>query len=677
MSQDSIPKLIQDDPWLEPYQEAVQERINYFYYKLNRISDDYSSLDHFSRIHEYLGIHYDDKDQGWYYREWAPEAYKLYLIGDFNNWVRNSHPLYRVGEGIWEIFLPDTEYSDLFVPGSLIKVHVVGENGALDRMPVYITRTHQDPETHDYKGVVPPKTPQYQMSEAKPDWAAIKKSPFIYEAHVGLAQEAEKVGTYREFADHIIPYIERQGYNVIQLMAIQEHPYYGSFGYHVSNYFAPSSRFGPPEDLKYLIDTAHQKGIAVIMDVVHSHAVKNRNEGINDFDGSGHQYFHEGSRGYHEQWDSKLFNYGKDKVLQFLLSNIHYWLTEFDFDGFRFDGVTSMMYLHHGNYVSFDHYDRYFVDQIDHDAIMYLQLANTLAGRIKPHAFIVAEDNSGMPGLCRPVDDGGIGFQYRLAMGVPDFWIKYLKEKSDEDWNMDEVYHELTNRRNGEKTVSYCESHDQAIVGDKTIAFWLMDKEMYYHMQIGDPNLVIDRGLALHKMIRLLTLALGGEAYLNFIGNEFGHPEWIDFPREGNNWSYKYARRQWSLAFDPNLKYKYLLHFDHAMIQLAKNCQLLQHEEILKLNVDEDNNVVIFQRAGLIFVFNFHPDHAIPGYGFHVPEPGRYEIIFNSDAAEAGGFDRVDTKIKYDTMGEKSEQQWPELNIYLPNRTALVLQKTD
>jgi 1,4-alpha-glucan branching enzyme len=415
----------------------------------------------------------------------------------------------------------------------------------------------QDPITHDFSGQLWfPENP-FHWTDDHFNASRQSRQPIIYESHVGMAQEAEKVGSYVEFADKILPRIQDGGYNAIQMMAIMEHPYYGSFGYHVSNFFCPSSRFGTPEELKYLINKAHEMGIAVIMDIVHSHAVKNLSEGLNEFDGTDSQYFHPGPRGYHEGWDSKIFDYGKWEVKKFLLSNTLYWLEEFHFDGYRFDGVTSMLYFHHGS-TSFDHYDKYFREGVDWDAVTYLQLANEVVHRYKPEAVSIAEDVSGIPGLCRRPDEGGIGFDFRLAMGIPDYWIKILKEKSDEDWNVYEMWEVLNNRRYKEKTIAYAESHDQALVGDKTIAFWLMDKEMYYHMQVTDQNIVIDRGIALHKLLRLFTISLGGEGYLNFMGNEFGHPEWVDFPRLGNNWSHQYARRQWSLADNKDLKYKYL-----------------------------------------------------------------------------------------------------------------------
>jgi 1,4-alpha-glucan branching enzyme len=658
--------IIQEDPWLDPYVHEVRERYERYKRVRKEIEDAEGSLRNFAKGHYYYGINFDIEKDGWTYREWAPNAHQLYHTGDFNQWNRTTHRLERNKNGDWEIFLPYEEYRNAFVHGSKVKVHVHAGNGSIDRIPAYIRRVIQDPHTYDFSGQLWFPEP-FEWTDNNFDPTENNQQPIIYECHVGMAQEYEGVGTYREFADNILPRIKEGGYNAIQLMAIMEHPYYGSFGYHVSNFFAPSSRFGTPEDLKYLVNKAHSMGITAIMDIVHSHAVKNIAEGLNEFDGTDSQYFHRGERGYHEGWDSKLFDYGRWEVKKFLLSNVRYWMEEFHFDGYRFDGVTSMLYFHHGH-TSFDHYDKYFFD-VDWDAVTYLQLANGLIHEFKKNAISIAEDVSGMPGLCRGPEEGGFGFDYRLAMGIPDYWIKILKEKSDEDWDIYEMWDVLSNRRYKEKTIGYAESHDQALVGDKTIAFWLMDKEMYFHMHVHDLNLVIDRGIALHKMLRLFTISLGGEGYLNFIGNEFGHPEWVDFPREGNNWSYHYARRLWSLLDDKKLKYQYLANWDKAMINTIKENKILASAGAKQINMDPANKVIVFERNNLIFIFNFSIGNSIFGYKFNAPEKGTYRIILNSDKNEFGGFDRVDDSIDYPT----DENQ--NVSVYLTNRTILVMKK--
>ncbi|SIN68875.1 alpha amylase C-terminal domain-containing protein [Algoriphagus halophilus] len=662
--------LVIDEPWLEKYSDKISLRWSKYQSAIQEIENFCGDILEYGSNHHFYGIHFESWRNGWVYREWAPAAEALYFFGDFNNWDRQSHPMKKNPRGDWEIFLPFDQYKDTFVHGSKVKVHVIGANGALDRIPVYITRVIQNEETHDFAGQVWFDSP-FPWTDQDFSLAESRKQPLIYECHVGMAQEKLGVGTYLEFEQNILPRIKSAGYNTIQLMAVMEHPYYGSFGYHVSNFFAPTSRFGSPEELKSLINTAHKMGIAVVMDIVHSHAVKNVNEGINEFDGSDHQYFHAGPKGYHEGWDSKVFNYSKREVQQFLLSNIRYWIEEFHMDGFRFDGVTSIMYVHHGLFMDFDNIDLYFDSNVDDDAILYLQLANTLIHKLKPQSISIAEDVSGMPGLSRKIEDGGIGFDFRMAMGVPDYWIKTLKHKQDEEWDMFELWHQLSNRPIKEKSIAYAESHDQALVGDKSLAFWLMDKEMYFSMSLLQQNLVVDRGIALHKLIRMITLSLGGEGYLTFIGNEFGHPEWVDFPREGNNWSYQYARRQWSLADDPLLRYGQLAAWDKSMIQLAKDFQVLASQHARQLHLDPDKKILAYERAGLIFVFSFHPTESFSGFAIQVPWTGSYQLILDSDEKEFGGFERLDTSTTFLT----NENQC--LLLYIPNRTMMVLKQKD
>jgi len=664
--------LIRLDPWLEPYADRLRHRYQHYLNMRRRIEEAAGSLERFSRRHFYLGFNRGQRDgqPGIWYREWAPGAKALFLIGDFNDWNRTSRPLERDENGIWSLFLPDAQYADRFVHGTRVKVHVHSAIGPRDRLPAYIRRAVYEPRTHDFCGQYWDPPEPYRWQHPIPP---LRGSPRIYEAHVGMALEQERIGTYREFTEQILPRIVKAGYNTIQLMAIMEHPYYASFGYQVSNFFAASSRFGAPEDLKALIDTAHGYGLRVLLDLVHSHAVQNINEGLNYFDGTDHQYFHAGSRGHHPAWDSMVFDYGKLEVLAFLLSNVRFWLEEYRFDGFRFDGVTSMMYLDHGLGHPFNCYDDYFPPYVDEDAIAYLQLANELIHTLRPDAITIAEDVSGMVGLARPVAEGGLGFDYRLAMGVPDYWIRLLRDTRDEDWSMAGLYHTLTNRRRGEKHVAYAECHDQALVGDKTVAFRLMDAEMYYHMTKGTPNLIIERGIALHKMIRLLTFALGGEAYLNFMGNEFGHPEWIDFPREGNNWSFKYARRQWSLVDDPLLRYRDLGEFDRVMLRLDVDYGLLAQPEWAPLQLDEGKKLLVFWRGPLVFAFNFHPDRSVTDHRVGVPQACDYKLILNSDDLWFGGHAEVLSDQIYIWQSVPWDGQSQSIQIYLPARTALVL----
>ncbi len=665
---DPIKKLLATDPLLQLYETTLHRRAEKTRERELQLTRGEISLREFAAGQHYFGLHL--KDREWVLREWAPNATALYLIGNFSNWQEdNRFALKRLNSrGEWEIRLP----SETLKHGDLYRFRIHWPGGGGDRLPVYARRVVQDSQTLIFNAQVwQPENPyQWQNHKFQPPADGL----LIYEAHIGMAQEEEKIGTYREFTDHILPQIAASGYNTIQLMAIQEHPYYASFGYHVANFFAPSSRFGTPDELKELINQAHLLGLAVIMDLVHSHAVSNEVEGLSRFDGTEYQYFHQGSRGQHVAWDSRCFDYGKPEVLHLLLSNCRFWLEEYHFDGFRFDGITSMLYDHHGLGKAFTSYDDYFDQHVDEDALAYLTLANKLIHEIHPEAIVIAEDISGMPGLALPIEEGGIGFDYRFAMGIPDFWIKLTKEVRDEEWPIAHLWHELNNRRVHEKSISYAESHDQALVGDQTLIFRLMGQEIYDHMQTSDQSLVVDRGMALHKLIRLITLATAGNGYLNFMGNEFGHPEWIDFPRPGNNWSYHYARRQWRLRDDPQLKYHFLAAFDHDMVALAEKYAFLKGQKPILLHEHNDDKVLIFQRSGLLFAFNFHPNNSYNHYRFTVSTEGKYQLILDSDAAQYGGHGRLEPGQDHLSSADP-ETGRPQLSLYLPSRSVQVLQE--
>lgn len=661
-------KILEIDPWIKDYEQDLRMRMDRYITTRKALLGPHADFNSFANGHLYYGFH--RSEEGWHYREWAPDAEALHLIGDFNSWNGESHPLHRNQDGSWELFLPGR---DALAHLSRVKVRIRYRGQTRDRIPLYIRKTVQDPANHDFSGQIwMPDTP-FQWTDTGFRNAA-DRPLCIYEAHVGMAQEKEAIGTYREFADIILPRIKASGYNTVQLMAIMEHPYYASFGYHVSNFFAPASWFGSPDDLKYLIDTAHGLGLGVLMDIVHSHAVKNIAEGINEFDGTVHQFFHEGARGNHSAWDSKLFNYGKHEVMHFLLSSIKFWLTEYHFDGFRFDGVTSMCYHDHGLGSSFTDYSKYFSLNTDVEALTYLQFANTLTKELRPDAISIAEDMSGMPGMCLPIAWGGIGFDFRLAMGMPDFWIRLL-EIPDERWDMHQLWHELTTHRPEEKRIGYVESHDQALVGDKTLIFRLADRHMYTDMSKERVNLIVSRAMDLHKLIRFVTLTLGCDGYLNFMGNEFGHPEWIDFPREGNHWSFKHCRRQWSLADNPALRYEYLYRFDQEMLRFAADTGLMETRPQV-LWIDEEQKILAFRKKEFIFLFNFHPTNSYTGFQLPTHEHGNYQVVFDSDSGQAGGQQRILHDIVYTAASLPQRPEITGIRIYSPSRTVLVLKKT-
>ena len=660
---------LEDDPFLDPYRGVLRRRGRLVQDTERRLTDRRMSLADFASGHAFFGLHRTDR--GWTFREWAPAAEAIFLVGPFSEWADDPrYALDRVDEnGTWMIELPEAALSH----GDLYRMSVHWPGGRGDRIPAYVRRVVQDDETKIFSAQVwSPELP-FTWEWARPQRPVF---PLIYESHVGMAQERYGVGTYVEFRDNLLPRIVDAGYNTLQLMAVLEHPYYGSFGYHVSSYFAASSRFGTPEEFKSLIDTAHGAGLMVIIDLVHSHAVKNEVEGLSRFDGSSTQYFHAGDRGSHVAWDSRCFDYGKPQVLHFLLSNVRFWMDEYRIDGFRFDGITSMIYRHHGLGPAFTSYDAYFNDSVDEDALAYLTLANRLVHTLNPEAVTIAEDVSGMPGLAAPEADGGCGFDYRLAMGVPDCWFKLINDVPDEDWEMAYLWAELTNRRADEQTIGYVECHDQALVGGQTLIFELAGADMYDAMHRDAENLAVERGMALHKMARLVTLATAGHGYLNFMGNEFGHPEWVDFPREGNDWSYHYARRQLSLRDDPSLKYHFLADFDRAVMGLPGLLDALASKRPMLLLIEGEHKIMAFARGEFFLFFNFHPSRSVADFPVETL-PGEYVHVLDTDEARFGGQGRIAGGGRYCTIPVTESGTLRHcLHLYLPCRTAFVLRKT-
>ena len=669
-----MPHLL-DDAYLKPFESAIRGRSRRAYDRADELTDRKRSLGDWANAHNYYGLHRDAN--GWVFREWAPHATSMWMVGDFNGWsISPAFEVFRIpGTDVWERHIAD----GLIHHGDKYHLEMRWDGGRGERIPAYARYVTQDERTKLFSACVWEPEVGYRWKNRNRyrrrdrGW-----TPMIYEAHVGMGTEAEKVGSYAEFRDLVLPRIKQAGYNTVQLMAVMEHPYYGSFGYHVSSFFAASSRFGTPDELKSLIDAAHGLGLLVIMDIVHSHAVQNERDGLGRFDGTDYQFFHSGAKGWHSAWGSRCFDYGKTNVLHFLLSNCKFWLEEYDFDGYRFDGVTSMLFWDHGLGDAFTCYDQYFNGSVDDDAWVYLQLANRVIHEVKPAAITIAEDVSGMPGVAAPIEDCGMGFDYRMAMGEPDFWFKLAEKVGDDHWPMGGIYWELTNRRPEEKVVSYVESHDQALVGGKTFIFQLVDKEMYWGMRNDQPNLAVERGIALHKMARLATCALNGGAYLNFMGNEFGHPEWIDFPREGNGWSYHHARRQWSLRDDPELRFKGLADFDMAMLNALGRGRTALGGGVppVKLVDNDSDKVLAFVRGDLLFVFNFNPTRSFTDYGVLVPPASVWRHLFDTDEQRFCGQGRIRAKCVYEPALVKYRGELvQQIKLYLPARTAIVLKR--
>lgn len=649
----NTPELFGSDPCLAPYKKVLQQR----WKNAETLLKSLGGFDKISQAHKFYGLH--RKGRQWVFREWAPGATKITLTGDFCNWqILREYEATPIGDGNWELRLPGKTLRN----GEHYAMEVQWPGGKGLRLPAYVRQVEQNLETNIFSAIVQDPQSGYEFRYCAPP---PPEAPLIYEAHIGIATEELKVGSFREFTAERLPAIAGAGYNTIQLMAIQAHPYYGSFGYHVANFFAIADRFGTPDEFKQLVDEAHRLGLRVIIDWVHSHAVRNEAEGLSRIDGTRYAYFHDGPRGEHQAWDSLCFNYSKPEVLRFLLSNCRYFLEEYHIDGFRFDGVTSMLYYHHGLNHQFSGYEEYFGSSVDEDAVTYLTIANKLIHHLRPDAVTVAEDVSGMPGLAAPAELGGIGFDYRMAMGVTDIWFKML-DIPDEQWNIFWLYGELINRRKDEKSISYVECHDQAIVGGKSAMFTMADVAMYDAMHINSDNCAVDRAMALHKIMRLLTAAAAGNGYLNFIGNEFGHPEWIDFPRKENNWSYIHARRQWSLSTKEDLRYRFLLAFDREITALAGSLGFYSARP-QTVWIDDQRKILVFERNDYWFITNFHPVDSYFGYDTFM-QSGNYITILDSDDPKFGGFGLRTPDQRYTAVNDR-------LKLYLPSRTILVLKR--
>ena len=624
------------DDGLLAHEEHLRFRAAALARTLTSIESVEGSLEAFARSYRTHGLKYDASARTLHAREWIPGAAAAWLVGEFNDW-REDVPLTRDEYGVW------TGAAAGVAPGSRVRVRVRHPGGwTQDAVSAWAQRAvPADPGAMGcrYDGQVWAPGAAFEWRHAAPPAPA---ALHIYEAHVGMSSEAPAVASYAHFTAHVLPRIAAGGYNAVQLMAVAEHSYYGSFGYQVTSPFAVASRSGTPDDFKALVDAAHGLGLRVLLDVVHSHTSSSPTDGLAALDlpsPAGGSYL----AGDHPAWGSRLYDYANWETLRLLLSNVAFWLDEFRVDGFRFDGVTSMLYRHHGLGVGFSgDYAQYFSPASNVDAGVYLGLANLLIKRLRPDAASIAEDVSGLPGLCRAVADGGLGFDARLGMGLPDVWGRALG--GPDPWPPAALVAGLCNRRRDEATVAYVESHDQCLVGDTTLAWRLMGAEMYAGMGTASPpSPTITRGVALHKLARAMTLALGGDAWLNFMGNEFGHPEWVDFPRDGNGWSHDKARRLWSLADAPDTRYAQLGAWDRALMALDERHGMLASDHLLVshegggVGASPGAAAAVAERGPVVWVFNLSPCETLTEFKIGVPDGGEWAVAADSDAAEYGG----------------------------------------
>ena len=575
---------------------------------------------HHHRLYEKMGSHVLEVDgqHGVYFAVWAPSARRVSVIGSFNGWNKDSHILAARWDssGIWEGFIPDVKSGDTY------KYVVVAQDGSpLEK---------GDPFARLWE--VPPKTAsvvwdgQHEWSDKtwmdnRAEHNSLDTPMSVYELHLGSwkkkAGGAESL-SYRELADELTAYVTEMGFTHVEMMPVMEHPYFPSWGYQITGYFAPTSRFGVPEDFAYLVDRLHQAGIGVILDWVPSHFPED-NHGLAQFDGT-HLYDHADPRlGYHPDWKSRIFNYGRNEVRSFLVSNAVYWMDRFHADGLRVDAVASMLYLDYsredGEWIP-----NMYGGRENLEAISLLKEVNEAIYRDFPSAMTVAEESTAWPGVSRPVYAGGLGFGQKWMMGWMHDTLRYF--------GYDPVYRQY---------------HHNEITFSLVYAF-----TENFQLPLSHDEVVHGKGSLLQRMpgdewqrfanLRLLF----GYMYthpgtkLLFMGGEFGQPSEWSLER-GLDWSmlqYNYHRGVSEWIKTVNGLYKDLpalheLQFDPKGFEWIDMGDA-QGSTISYLRRGKD------QRSVVIVICNFTPVVREP-YRVGLPSPGTWRVAANSDESSYSG----------------------------------------
>ena len=593
-------------------------------------------------------------------REYAPNAHFVSVIGDFNHWDRGRDPLKRISNTEWEITLDRARV----MPGSRYKLHIAGHNGGRDRIPSTCPYARQSSDgdfaaIFEFNVLSPPTRLQKQPEHLK-----------VYELHIGLAASGPRIGTYLEVAHDVIHRVKYAGYTAVQLMAVHEHPYYGSFGYHVSNPYGICSRFGTRQDFKYLVDNCHEVGLLVIIDLVHAHAVKNLSEGLGEFDGQDGYLFKTGQNALHPAWDSLVYDYENQATVSYLLSNARYWIEEYGIDGFRVDGVTSILYNDHGiGHTGFTDND-YLGSNLNQSGLLYLVLLCKLAHELRPDFILIAEDVSGLPGLARPALLGGVGFDYRLQMGLPDFFESVAKDVMDDGISPSRIWHALVSRRFDERHIGYVESHDQAIVGGQSLIFRLLGPKMYTDMHAETQSHDVHLAVAVVNVAKSIVFFLGGEAWMSFIGNEFGHPDWVEFPTPDNDDCFEYAYRKWYLATDSALMYEKMAAFDRDLMHQRKIAVTWDESYMTAPLLDDNRKLSVFHRDRVVLVCNTTTDVSYEDVWVPVPEQGNYRVILSTEEHRYGGYGRVNENMQYATIAVDGNAY---IRLYVPSMSAIFM----
>ncbi|XP_058788144.1 1,4-alpha-glucan-branching enzyme 3, chloroplastic/amyloplastic [Vicia villosa] len=553
--------------------------------------------------------------------------------------------------------------------GSKYRVYFNTTNGPLERVPAWATYVQPELDGRQAYAIhwEPPPEDVYKWKNQSPK---VPKSLRIYEAHIGISGSEPKISSFNDFTDKTLPYIKEAGYNAIQLIGVVEHKDYFTVGYRVTNFYATSSRYGTPDDFKRLVDEAHGLGLLVFMEIVHSYAAADEMVGLSLFDGSNDCYFHSGKRGQHKFWGTRMFKYGDVDVLHFLLSNLNWWIEEYQIDGFQFHSLSSMIYTHNG-FASFTgDLEEYSNQYVDKDALLYLIMANEILHVLHPNIITIAEDATYYPGLCEPTSQGGLGFDYYVNLSAPEMWSTFLETVPDHEWSMTKIVNTLVSKKeNANKMLLYAENHNQSISGRRSLAEVLFG-EIDEHSEHYKESLL--RGSSLHKMIRLITLTIGGRAYMNFMGNEFGHPKRVEFPTSSNDYSYSLANRQWDLLEKDGV-HRDLFTFDKDMMRLDKNERVLSRGFPSFHHVNDSSKVISYVRGPLLFIFNFHPTDSYDSYTVGVEEAGEYQLILNTDEIKYAGQGILrENQYFQRTISKRVDGHRNCIEVQLPSRTAQV-----
>ncbi|KAI8557559.1 hypothetical protein RHMOL_Rhmol04G0020000 [Rhododendron molle] len=522
------------------------------------------------------------------------------------------------------------KYMPAIPHGSKYRVYFNTSDGPLERVPAWAPYVVPDADGNQAFAVhwEPPPEYTYKWKHKHPE---VPKSLRIYECHVGISGLEPKIASFNDFTEKVLPYVKEAGYNVIQLIGLVEHKDYFTIGYRVTNLYAVSSRYGTPDDFKRLVDEAHGLGLLVFLDIVHSYSAADEMVGLSLFDGSNDCFFHTGKRGHHKFWGTRMFKYGDVDVLHFLLSNLNWWVVEYHIDGLQFHSLASMIYTHNGFASLSGDMEEYCNQYVDKDALMYLILANEILHALHPKIITIAEDATLYPGLCEPTSQGGLGFDYFVNLSASEMWSSLLGNVPDCDWNMSKIVSTLIgNKHSADKMLLYAENHNQSISGGCSFGEILLGEPREH---ASDRKASILRGSSLHKMIRLISFTIGGHAYLNFMGNEFGHP-------------------------------KDMMNVDEKERILSRGLPNIHH-------VNDTTMVISYLRGPLLFIFNFHPTTSYERYSVGVEEAGEYQVILNSDEKRYGGQALIeqDQYIRK-TVSKRMDGLRNCLEVPLPNRSA-------